>query len=294
MKIGLIGTGLMGSALVLRLLDLGHQVFVWNRTPEKLQKLSDAGAAIVESPKALAEASEVIISILTNAEAIRQVYEGSQSVTAADIRGKLVIEMSTVQPHVNQALETLIAAAGSDMIECPVGGTVGPAREGKLLGFVGGSENAVLRAKPLLDQICRKFDHLGPIGSGTGFKLCVNLPLLVYWQALGESLALIKHLDIDPERVLGILSDTSGAPAALKIKVPALLGRMQGGAPGPAAFNLISARKDLQTMLQEAKRLGVELPAVQASVNSYTEAIDKGLSGHDSVEQSFYWMNRKL
>lgn len=293
MNIGLLGTGLMGAAIVQRLLEVGHQVFVWNRTSSKLESLAKAGAVISDSPRSLAESADVIISILTNADAIKQVYEGSTGVLSANLRGKLVIEMSTVQPHVNQALLGKLAAAGAEMIECPVGGTVAPAREGKLLGFVGGSEAAVARARPLLEQMCRKFDHLGPVGAGTSFKLCVNLPLLVYWQALGESLALIRHLNLDPERLLGILSETSGAPSALKFRIPALLGRMQGGKPGPAAFNLTSARKDLQTMLAEGQKLGVDLPTVQAAIHSYGEAIEKGLEDCDSIEQSFFWMNRK-
>jgi 3-hydroxyisobutyrate dehydrogenase len=293
MNIGLLGTGLMGAAIVQRLLEVGHQVFVWNRTSSKLEGLARAGAVVADSPRSLAESADVIISILTNADAIKHVYEGPAGVLSANLRGKLVIEMSTVQPHVNQALLGKLAALGAEMIECPVGGTVAPAREGKLLGFVGGSESAVARARPVLEQMCRKFDHLGPVGAGTSFKLCVNLPLLVYWQALGESLALIRHLNLDPERLLGILSETSGAPAALKFRVPALLGRMQGGEPGPAAFNLASARKDLQTMLSEGQKLGVDLPTVQAAIRSYGESIEKGFEDCDSIEQSYFWMNRK-
>src|SRR3981189_2234996 len=131
--------------------------------------------------------------------------------------GKLFIEMSTVRPEVEEALAAEVSEKGAALVDCPVGGTVGPARDGKLLGFIGGDSKDVTRAKPLLDQLCRRIEHVGPIGSGARMKLGVNLPLLVYWQALGEALLLCKSLALDPARLMDILSDTSGGPNVLKV-----------------------------------------------------------------------------
>jgi 3-hydroxyisobutyrate dehydrogenase len=115
-----------------------------------------------------------------------------------DIQGKLFIEMSTVRPQTEKQLAAKARALGAAFIDCPVGGTVGPAREGKLLGFVGGDADDVARARPLLEQMCRRVEHVGPVGSGASMKLAINLPLLVYWQALGEALLLCKPLGLDP------------------------------------------------------------------------------------------------
>src|SRR5207237_5287326 len=129
------------------------------------------------------------------------------------MQGRLFIDMSTVRPEASKSLAARVKGAGGAFVECPVGGTVGPAKEGKLFGFVGGEPADVARAKPILDQMCRRVEHVGPVGAGSSFKLAINLPLVVYWQALGEALSIVGHLGVDPQRVMDILGDTSGAPA---------------------------------------------------------------------------------
>src|SRR5256885_3972811 len=209
MKIGMAGTGRMGAAIARRQAERGHQVTVWNRTADKARAL---GLDVADSATQLAEVSETLISILTDAAALESVYG---QLLAGDVKGKLFIEMSTVRPETEKRLAEKVKAKGAAFVECPVGGTVGPAKEGKLFGFAGGEAADVARARPLLDEMCRRVEHVGPVGAGAAMKLAINLPLLVFWQALGEGLSLCEPLRLDPARVIDIFAHTSCRPNVL-------------------------------------------------------------------------------
>src|SRR3989454_9769917 len=225
MKIGIAGIGKMGAGIASRLAGLGHETMVWNRTPDKARELAkSAGLKVAPTPADLAAGSEVVISILADAAAVNSVY--AQMLPA--MNGKLFIEMSTVRPEVSNALAARVKAAGAAFVECPVGGTVGPAKEGKLFGFVGGDAADVARAKPVLDDLCRRVEHVGAVGAGARMKLAINLPLLVYYQALGEALSLCQSLDIAPDRLIDMFADTSVGPNMLKVRGPASAARLQG------------------------------------------------------------------
>src|SRR5438046_7163885 len=261
LKIGIAGTGRMGSALTGRLLGCGHEVAVWNRTPGKTGPLEAAGAKVAATPTDLAARSEVVITILTDAAAIDALYGGATGLLAGDVRGKLFIEMSTVRPETEVTLAAKVRAKGAALVDCPVGGSVGPAKEGKLFGFVGGDAGDVARARPILEQLCRRVEHVGPVGAGARMKLAINLPLLVYWEALAEALALCAPLDLDPARVIDILADTSGGPNVLKNRGSALAAAMQGKEPSPVTVDVETMRTDLRTMAEEADAFGFALPA---------------------------------
>jgi 3-hydroxyisobutyrate dehydrogenase len=283
----------MGKAIVLRLLEKGYQVLVWNRTPEKLKDLQSAGAVLCPTPAALASDADVVISILTNAEAQKAVFDApGTGVLSTDIRGKLFIEMSTVRPESSQALERKVETLGGRFVESPVGGTTGPAREGKLFAFVGAKPEAFEAAQPLLSDLCRRVEHVGPVGAGSSLKLAVNLPLLVFWQAFGEALSLVSHLNLPPERLIDILSDTPGASGAFKARSQQFVARLQGQPAFNASFNLFSIRKDLQTMKAEAESRGIEVPVVSAAIQAYDESVQSGLEDSDSIEQSLYWRSK--
>jgi 3-hydroxyisobutyrate dehydrogenase len=281
MKVGVIGIGRMGAALATRLLALGHEVTVWNRTPDKTRALAAAGATAAATPAAVAKRCEAVLSMLSDAQAIATAYEGPQGLLSAEPGGKLFIEMSTVRPDVQRALAAKVHAAGAAFVECPVGGTVGPAREGKLFGFAGGEAGDVARARPLLEQLCRRVEHVGPAGAGATVKLAINLPLLVHWQALGEALALCAPLDIEPARLMDIFADTSGGTNALKGRASAIAAAMTGQAPGPVASDVELARKDLAAMLEEAQALGVALPVSARALECYDRAAREGRGGTD-------------
>jgi 3-hydroxyisobutyrate dehydrogenase len=286
--------GRMGAAMAGRLLSQGCDVTVWNRTAAKTRPLADAGAKVAATPAELASCSDIILTILTDADAINDTYRGKQGLLQGAVIGKLFVEMSTVRPEVERDLAKSIHAKGAFLIDCPVGGTVGPARDGKLLGFVGGAENHVARAKPVLDRFCRRVDHCGAIGAGASMKLAINLPLSVYWQAFGEALVLCKPLGLDPAKLIEIFTETSGGPNVLKSRGPALVGALGGVAPEPVTFDIDSIRKDLRTMLEEGRALGRDLPISAKSLECYDAASRKGLGPADAVMMTAGFVDGKL
>ena len=292
MKIGIAGTGRMGAAIAQRLLGLGHEVTVWNRTAEKTGPLAAAGAKVAATPSGLASASETVITILTDAAAIAAAYHSKDGLLSGDVSGRLFVEMSTVRPETERALAGRIRAKGAAMIECPVGGTIGPAKDGKLFGFVGGDTADVARAKPLLEQMCRRIEHVGPVGAGASMKLAINLPLLVFWQAFGEALALVRPLGLDAGRLVDIFGDTSGAPNALRNRAPALAAAIQGKDVGQITVDIDAMRKDLRTMVEEGKELGAELPVTSRALECYDQASGAGLGKGDITAIPVRWMKR--
>lgn len=291
MKIGIAGTGRMGTAIGQRLVEQGHELVVWNRTSEKTQALVDAGAEMARSPAELAGRVETVITILTNAEAIDQTYRGTDGLLSGDVNGKLFIEMSTVRPETERRLAEDIRAKGAAMVECPVGGTTGPAKQGKLFGFAGGEASDVERAQPILQALCRRIEHVGPIGHGASVKLAINLPLVVFWQAFGEALSLCREVGLAPDRVADIFADTSGGSNVLKSRAAAVAAALSGERV-PGTFDIDSMRKDMRTMLDEARGLGVELPALSRTLDCFDECAKAGLGGCDGANEATYWMNR--
>lgn len=290
MHIGIAGTGKMGSAIARRLLGLGHRVSVWNRSPAGARATVEAGATLAMTPKELAQAVEVVISILTDAAAIEAVYGGAGGLLAADLKGRLIIEMSTVRPHTQRELGPRAAAAGATFVECPVGGTVGPALEGKLFGFAGGADVDVARARPVLELLCRRIEHVGALGAGATMKLAINLPLMVYWQALSEALSLAQPLGLDPQRVLDIFSDTSGAATMLKGRGPRIAQALAGAPAGPATVDVTTMCKDLRNMLDEGAAQGRDLPAAASALAVFRRAAAGGLGSADGVQLPEWWI----
>jgi 3-hydroxyisobutyrate dehydrogenase len=290
MKVGVAGVGKMGGAIAGRLIELGHDVGVWNRTPEKVKAV--AGATVAASPAELAQRSEAVITILTDAAALEAVYNGRFGLLEGDVAGKLFIDMSTVSPGTETALARAARAKGAVFVECPVGGSTGPARQGKLIGLMGAEPTDAARARPLLEQLCRRVEHAGPVGSGAVLKFTINLPLMVYWQALGEALALTRSLTIDPERLMDLLSDTSGAASVLKVRAPGIAAMLKGGDAGPVTFDVDGGIKDMQSMLAEAKSRGIELPLVERTLACYQETKQHCSGSSEISTVSVYWADR--
>ena len=282
MTIGLCGTGKMGAAMVLRLLDCGQKVMVWNRDGAKCAPLVAAGAVQAATPAELAGACDSIITILLNDDAVNTVFRGTDGILSAPLGGRVVIEMSTLRPATIEALAGDVHGAGGRFVECPVGGSVQPAREGKLLGLVGGSDEDVATARPLLEMMCRRVEHVGPNGAGSRMKLAVNLPLMVYWRALGEALALVRPLGLDPARLMDIMTDTSGAPAGLRGRAGAIAAGLGGAAPTASAFDVSAAYKDLVTMVETGRAMGQDMSVSAAALDAFREAMESGLAAADA------------
>jgi 3-hydroxyisobutyrate dehydrogenase len=281
----------MGAANAAHLIDVGHTLIVWNRSTDKIKPLAEAGAKMAGSPAELASEAEAIVTILTNIDALAAVYDGSSGLLSGDVKGKLFIEMSTVRPHEEMALAEKVRAKGGIFVECPVGGTVGPARQGKLLGCAGGTKEDFERAKPLLDQMCRRVELMGPVGSGASMKLAINLPLLVFYQALAEAYVLCRHLKLDNTWLMEFLSDTSGGPNVLKNRGAFIAKPLDGKDPGAANFDIDLIRKDLATMLAEAKARGASLPLVEKTLAIYDDAAKDGWGKRDGAWLPAYWPN---
>jgi 3-hydroxyisobutyrate dehydrogenase len=293
MEIGVAGLGRMGVAIAQRLMDVGHTLTVWNRTAAKAKPLAEAGAKVASTPAELAGGVDAVITILTDAAAIDAVYGGSAGLLIAPVKGKLFIEMSTVRPETEIALASRVRGKSATFVECPVGGTTGPAQQGKLIGLMGAEPDDAGRARPTLEQLCRRLEHCGPVGAGAMMKLAINLPLMIYWQALGEALALCRPLGLDPDRMIDLFADTSGGANVLKVRGAALAAMLKSKDPGPATFSLENGIKDLHTMLAEGNSLGIEMPLTEKTLACFEEARRHGLGAEEGAGLSAYWSKRK-
>lgn len=283
MTLGICGLGRMGAAMAERLLSQGRDLVVWNRDAAKAAPLVALGARQAESPAALAAACDTVITMLYDVAAVEHVYSGPDGLLSGSPKGRLFIEMSTIGPDAITALGQAIEAKGANLVECPVGGTIGPAREGRLLGLVGGSADAVAQAQPVLALLCRRVEHAGPIGAGARLKLAVNLPLLVYWQALREAMGLVADLDMTPERLADLMADTSGACMAVKHRAGDLAALLAGTAEPAVAFEAKGAAKDLSQMVQAAAAQGRALPVTTAARDAFAAAAAGPIAGRDAM-----------
>lgn len=275
--IGIAGTGRMGTAFARRLIETGHQVKVWNRSAARTSAAVAAGAPAVT----LAElaACDTILLSLTDAAASRAVLN---DLASAGLSGRLVIEMSTLLPAEAEALAATATAAGADFVHCPVGGTVAPALKGQLLGLAGGTAAAFDRAKPVLADLCRRVEHLGTVGAAARMKLAVNLPLAIYWQTLGESLALLRGAGVPDDLAISLIADSSAGPTVLKNRAQVVVDTL-AGTDQTGTFDIAGLAKDLGLALALAQAEGADLPLAQASQPRYAQALAAGLGGFDGA-----------
>jgi 3-hydroxyisobutyrate dehydrogenase len=292
MKVGVAGIGAMGAAVAARLMEVGHEVSVWNRTAEKTKPLAAAGTKVAGSPAELAAACEAVITLLTDGAAIDAVYNGPNGLLSGDVKGKLFIEMSTVAPKVEIDLAPKVRATGAALVECPVGGSTTPARTGKLLGLMGAEPADAARARPLLEQLCRKVEHCGPVGTGAAIKLSINLPLMVAWQAYGEAFSIARSVGWEPKRLLDLFVESNGANNALKTRAEMIVKMFEGKDPGPTTFSIANGVKDLRTMVATGEALGADMRATKAALAGFEDATAHGIGGGDGAQMTVYWANR--
>ena len=281
MKIGLSGTGRMGTAMGLHLMDNKHKLAVWNRTSRKTRELVKAGATACKTPATVVNESDLILNIVIDDKAAKAVYEGKDGILSGDLKGKLVIEMSTLMPETTKALEKKIKAKGGAFLECPVGGSVAPARSGNLIGMAGGTPATFKRAKPVLETLCRRVDRVGHVGTGAAMKLAINLPLLTYWEALGEAMSLTEKAGIKSALAADILADSSGAAKVGPARIPWITDAINGKMQKNVAFDVAGAAKDASLMCALAKHFGVDAPAINTTRLAYRKAADSVWSGRD-------------
>ena len=293
-KVGIAGAGKMGTAIGLRLLEQGHVVMVYNRTPERAKVLLDAGATWAATPQQLIQNTDLVLSLLSNEAAMDEVYQGADGLLKGPVGGKLIVEMSTTSPPKQQAMAALVQAQGAAYLECPVSGSVGPAREGKLMGFVGGDAAELLRAQAVLEVLCRRIEHVGPHGAGATMKLAINLPLMVYWQTFAEALSLIQPLGLDPQRVVEMFTESSGGPNMLKVR-GGMVVQALAGTPSPnVTVHLATMRKDVRAMLAHAQAHHVALPLTEQTLKNFDQAAADGFDDLDCTQIPVWWLKEQV
>jgi 3-hydroxyisobutyrate dehydrogenase len=292
MKIGIAGTGKMGTAIAARLKSVGHDLLVWNRTEAKAQVAIALGATWCPTARDLIQQSDIVICLLTNEQALDDVYFSSNGLLSAPAPGKLIIEMSTVSPDKQALMADKASKVGVKYLECPVGGSIGPAKEGKLIGFVGGSEEDLAIARPLLEQMCKRVEHVGNHGAGSMMKLAINLPLLVYWHTFAEALSLIQPLGLDPKRVVDIFSETSGGPNLLKNRGTFIAQSLIDGKSDTVNVTLNTVIKDLNAMRTHAQTLDRKLPLTELAMANFEASAKSGLGDADAAEHLVRWLKK--
>jgi 3-hydroxyisobutyrate dehydrogenase len=277
-RIGFAGLGRMGQAMVGRLLAAGFPVAVYNRTRSKAEDLLSRGAAWAETPAALAERSDIVLTILTDDRAVEEVYGGERGLLAGDCAGKLFVEMSTIRTATIQWLRPQAEARAARLLDAPVSGTLEPARQGQLLAMVGGLPEDLERARPALEALCRRIVHMGPRGSGTTMKLARNMPMAIFWAGLAEAIAMGSQFGLDRAQMLDVYLDSPVALPALRMKARLLL-----GAPHEVAFDVTGVRKDLLAMIATGQAAGVPMPAGSAALALFAAATAAGHGERDLI-----------
>src|SRR6476646_5781972 len=204
-ELGFVGLGTMGGGVVRRLLAAGHAVTVWNRTREKADPLLQAGARWADSPRSVAERSDIVFTMVTNTAAVQAVTEGPDGILAGLGPGKVYVDMSTASPANTRALAETVVAVGAQMLDAPVSGSVITLEEGKLSIMVGGERETFERVKPVLEAIGPRVFHLGPNGAAVTMKIAINLSLAVQMLAFSEGVLLAEKSGIPREQAVEVM-----------------------------------------------------------------------------------------
>lgn len=275
-ELGFIGLGAMGSRMTKRLLDAGHSVRGYNRTRSKAQWLLDAGMQWADSPRAVAAASDVIFSMVTNTAALRAIADGPDGVLAGLGPGKLYVDMSTVSPAASRDLAREVAARGASMLDAPVSGSQATIEQGKLSIMVGGDEDSFERVKPILLDIGPKATYVGANGLAVTMKIAVNLSLAVQFLAFSEGLLLAEKSGITRDTALEVLLHSVVASPLLQYRGPFVLQM-----PEQAWFDVNMMQKDMLLALELGRTVDVPLPTVSVTNEWLTAARAMGLGDQD-------------
>ena len=272
-KIAFLGLGQMGSPMAARLLEAGHHVTVWNRTPERAAPLRQRGAVVASSPAEAAAGVEFAITMLATPEALEAVLFADGGLAAALGPGQVMIDMSTVGPEAVRSVAARLPE-GVSLVDAPVRGSVPEATEGRLHIFVGATDEDFARARPILESF-GEIRRTGGAGSGAAMKLVVNLALGAAIVVLGEALALGESLGLEPGALLDVLADSPIGPAVRAKRTNVEAGRY------PPNFKLGLAAKDLRLVMDTADAAGQDLRLARAARAWLDEAARRGASDLD-------------
>lgn len=258
--VGLIGLGLMGHPMGANLLKASHSLTVWNRTASRTDDLVAQGAKRAATPRDVAASSEVIITIVSDPQAVESVLWGENGVFAGLRRGSVVIESSTVNPGLEKRAAAAAAEKGAEFLEAPVTGGTWGAEKGELVFMVGGEASTLKRVEPVLGAMGKRWFHLGPVGAGQTVKLAMNLLLELEVEAFAEALALVTRAGVPGQSLLEVMQSSMGRSPVIDLK-----GAMMLKGEYKPSFPLRLMHKDLGLALDLANQLGVPLPAAAAS-----------------------------
>jgi 3-hydroxyisobutyrate dehydrogenase len=271
-KIGWVGLGNMGTPMVNNLLKAGFEVNVFNRTKSKEQALVEAGASAAESLPQLVQHCDIIITMLSDDAAVKEIFEGTNGLLSKSQPGKLFIDMSTVAPETSRYLAGICARLGLGFIEAPVSGSVKPAQDGTLIILVGGGAENYEKAKPVFDALGKLSLHLGESGKGSTAKLAINYLLALNLQGLAETVLFAEKNNISKQDMLTIVNEGACANGITKLKSTSILNDDY-----PAAFALKHLVKDLRL----AKEADLDAPLIAPLYDTFSKAQQAGFGNED-------------
>lgn len=276
MALGFVGLGLMGSAIVHRLLDKGYPVTGNNRTRSKAQGLEDRGMRFAPTPREAAESADIVFSMVTDTKALRAIAEGPAGILAGLRPGAVYVDMSTVDADASREVAAAAASVGSVMLDAPVSGSVVTIQRGELSIMVGGAREAFERVKPVLLDIGPKVTYVGGSGLAVAMKIAVNLSIGVQMLAFSESVLLAEKCGVARKTAIEVLTTGAVASPMIRYRAPFLL-----APPDPVWFNVNMMQKDLNLALAMGQRLGVPLPSTSASTEIFTAARGMGFADRE-------------
>ncbi len=275
-NLGYVGLGVMGGNMVIRLLDKGHTVTGYNRTRAKAEGLVKRGMRWADSPRAVAQASEVLFSLVTNAAQLRAIAEGPAGILAGLGPGKLLIDMSTTSPAASRALAAKVREKGADMVDAPVSGSVITLQQGKLSVMVGGRRETFERVKPLLEDVGPKVTYVGDNGLALSMKIATNLSLAVQMLAFSEGVLLAEKSGIPRATAVDVLTHSVIGSPMVQYRGPFVLNM-----PDEAWFDVNMMQKDMLLALELGRQVDVPLPTTATTNQFLTTARAMGLAKQD-------------
>ncbi len=276
MKIGIVGTGMLGEAVGLHLLDVGYEIIVFNRSNEKTKNLKKNGATVVKSPKEVAKNTDLVIIVVKDANAVNDVIFGDYGIIAGNHEGMCIADMSTVNPNSTKEISEKVIATGTDYLEIPVMGGPNVAIDGKLVLMASGEKEIFEKFKQVFDSIAEQSFYLGNTGTAHSIKLAMNLQISMLALSLSEGITLTKKAGFDPEIFLKILNSTYFKTGMSEGKAYKMIKESY-----EPTFTLANLKKDLDTINDAAESCNAELPMAKLARKIYSDAKDAGFGDID-------------
>jgi 3-hydroxyisobutyrate dehydrogenase-like beta-hydroxyacid dehydrogenase len=278
--IGFVGLGVMGQGIVPRLLAAGHKVTGWNRSRDKAQALIDRGMAWADTPRAVAQQSDIVLSIVTDGPAVRAVALGEDGIIDGLRRGGIYADMSTIAPEVSRDIAAAFAAKGFAMLDAPLSGSPVTLAQGNASVMVGGDKDAFEKIKPVLLAVGPKVTHIGANGLACQMKIAVNLLLMVEVIAFGEAIALAEKGGVAREVAVDAVLKSVAASPVLGYRGPFIL---EGKMPDVPLADVTLQQKDMLLALDLGRKLGSPVPLAAAANEMMNACRGLGIDHRDFV-----------